>query len=178
MPKLPIIMFCFLCFTSSANGQNNRGQRYLAALSFLQTNPEVRKEIKQAFPKLLRDKKRCLQFTVDSLVQPIPLYFFDGEIKPENLGLSDSLIRNDQKFNREYGFEPYVCQYLSVVSMSEQSEMVLIFSKPINNFLIAEILDKRLYTGRFKQGFALQMLFLFNESGKVADVFFTKTMYN
>lgn len=178
MQKLLIILFCFLYFISSANGQQNTGQRYLAALSFLQTNSEVRKEIKQAFPKVLRGKKRCPQFTIDSLIQPIPLYFFDGKVEPENLGLSDSLIRNDQEFNREYEFEPYVSQYLSVISMNEQSEMVLIFSKPINNFLVAEILDRRLYTGRFKQGLALQILFLFNENGKVADVFFTKTMYN
>lgn len=178
MQKLLIILFFFLYFASPVNGQNDKGRRYLAALSFLQTSPKVRNELKQIFPKLLRSKKRCPQFSIDSLVQPIPLYSFEGKIKPKELGLSESSIKDDQKFNREYGFEPYVSHYLSVVSVNEKSKMVLIFSKPINNFLIAEILDRRLYTGRFKQGFALQILLLFNKSGKVADVFFTKTMYN
>lgn len=173
-----LLIFCLLCFTSSINGQDNKDQRYLAALSFLQTSPEAKKEIKQAFPKLLRGKKSCPQLAVDSLVQPIPLYFFDGEIRPEELGLPDSLIKNAQGFNKEYGFEPYVSQYLSLVSMNQQPKMVLIFSRPINNFLVVEILDRRLYTGRFKQGPALQALFLFNKSNKVADVFFTKTRYN
>ncbi|MEM9884716.1 MAG: hypothetical protein AAF849_02420 [Bacteroidota bacterium] len=179
MQTISILTLCFvLLFTVSVSGQNDEGQRFIAALSFLQSNKEVKKEIRKTFPRKLRSKKECQQYIVDSLVRFIPIYFFEGQVKPQKLKLYDRFIKDDGLFKEEYGFEPYVSENLSVISGNKTSKLILTFSKPTNNFILADILSKDLYVGGHKHGITLQMLLLFSKEGKVVEVFFSKTMYN
>lgn len=100
-----------------------------------------------------------------------------------NLDLTKLKLMDKQQHREKYHFDlERNTLFNELIPNTAHSKMYLLFSKPINNYLIAEFIikttDNEIDLVKFKTGPAMQLLFIFNENDIVAEVYISRGYYN
>lgn len=167
------ILTCCLLFNGMVDTQNCDNDKYAFAIAYLQSEVKSIEIISKTFPKKIRRRDKAVFFEMDSMVKPIPIYYFGNVVN-----LREVITISSEDFDNNYYFDAYKSEFLCHYSKPNKSKFILSFSKPINNILICEIFDKDLYNGSIKLGYAVQALFLFDKNNTIENVIFKSTMYN
>lgn len=177
MLKMKFLLVCFWLAPFLASSQANLKNTYLTSLIYLTSNENVKLKIKETFPYLYKKKQNCVSFNSYGEVAFIPIEGFDKRLFFKNSVLDTSIVNNRSLFNEKYDFESYTDSLLLNVLPKSNTNLFIIFSKPIGNMLLAEVLDYELCRS-YKMGSALRFLFFFNDKGLVEKVFSTKIHYH
>jgi len=180
MQYISIFLFLFPLFIK-ANAQTISEDRYLLALIYLQTNEEINAEIKRIFPKVSRKKDSFVKLQISDRISFLRLLYFRDQLTKNNYRINSNLISNSKMYYDKYYFKPYEDKLLKSISSfgSNDSPLFLTFSKPVDNYLVAEISrfnPKEMTSIKF--GKAMQLFFKFDANGFIEDVLYTGCQYN
>jgi len=154
--------------------------KYLTALIYLKTNSDINKEIKKFKNQWLKKEKvknnNVEQFNISKFISYLPI----PDLKIE---LNDNYSRTDSKLHREkYYFDLEENILLQKLIPNSQSQLYLLFSKPIDNYLIAEfminITGNEIDMVKYKDGPTMHLLFVFEENNIVKEVFISRSYYH
>lgn len=168
--------------------ENPENQPYLSCLFFLRTDKEINTELRNYFKPQLKKSKMLnddyLLFNVSNEVYFQPIHNFkDNEgFNYQELDLDYSLIENKSEYNSSYFFDLYKDEFLSKLMPKNSSPLSISFSKPVNDYLLAEIyIDKGVgetIPSKIKRGTYVHILFVFDETGLVGKALVSGYHYN
>ena len=175
------ILFILIFLISSfkiAYAQDSIDSKYLHALLYLKTNEDVNKKIKWTFKKSLKLKKKekFVDFHIQKEIRFMNINQFESELKKKDYGIKEDkeLLDDFKLYTEHYDFANYEEDRLGELISSPDSDLVLVFSKPTNNYLIAIMLDSRVTRdGKSLLGRSIMFLFVYDEHGLVKDVAFS-----
>ncbi len=179
---ISIYIGIFLATSSfNLNGQECRNYQYASAALELETSIEIKKEIKRVFKKEFRKKRKKIEFNISNQIDYLSLYgTFDKQL--DSIFFQKNDLSQDEESKEKYDdqqrFESYKSECLHQLIHFRNTFLELRSSKPKENYLIAELLDKRINQGQVKFGKAIQFLFLFDEKGIITKVYNNARMYN
>ncbi len=173
-----LFVYCLICYSLACKAQDCIDSKLLTALVYIKYNPDINEKIKKTFPYLIKKKENWIDFKINEELSFIPIYFFSYKLNEETVRLSKELLTDRKKYKDQYFFNSYKINILSNFSKTKNSKIILTLSKPVNNFLIVEFLDAEANIGSIKMGPALQLLFIFDPSGLINDVFTASPIYN
>jgi len=180
--KLILIIIIINCSFSYAKAQYKVDSRYVVSLLYLKSNMSINKKIKKVFSYTTKKKKKYVDFNFYGEISFIDISYFENQLHSELyefIKLDKELITNRNQYDVKYSFDSYIDESLVGLLDSINSNLFIRFSKPVNNYIIAEILDRRMnHASYIKMGNAAQILFIFNENGTVKDVIFSSFHYN
>ena len=108
----------------------------------------------------------------------IGLHILNSKLRENRWGLDSLLIRDRPLFNSRYYFKTYNLPGLSRLIADTISRIVLTFSRPFENYLIAEILDSGYSSSnRSKIGNGISFLFIFDEDGSIKKALYSVSIY-
>lgn len=175
-----ILFLCFF-FTSSCklNAQQDEGCKYLAVITHIRTNQTVSEKLKQFFPALVKRKQLFVDFGLCDKVSFLNISGFEARLKEKKYILNDTLINNPNLYYKRHYFISYESDLLRQIKWNTESKLFLSFSKPIDNYLIAEItdFDPGKYGGS-KFGKGMKMFIKLNTSGLVDEILFSGAVFN
>jgi len=180
MYKLKIILLSFLfVFTKPVFAQSGDECKYFEVLTYLHTNRTINEQIKKYSLGIVKLKTKFVEFNVSPWVEFLQIVDFRDRANPDNVSISKELINDDKLFYKKYYFDPFKSHLLDSVIERNESKLYLTFSKPIENFLIAEILNfnSEMLRGA-KYGRGVRMLFIFNSTGSIKNVIFNNALYH
>jgi len=175
MKKILIILI--LLFNLSVFAQKNLDSKYLTALIYLKTNSEINQKIKDYREHWLKNKKsknNIESFNISKYIS----YLSIPNIKEEL-----DIFKIDSKKHREkYYFDIEENILFNELLPNINSKIYLLFSKPIDNYLIAEFMinssNNEIDMVTHKTGPAMHLLFVFGENNIVKDVYVSYSYYN
>src|SRR5690606_33401608 len=89
---------------------------------------------------------------------------------------------NKNEHRIKYYFDMYENELFNELFPKNQSKIYLLFSKPIDNYLVAEFMinstGEEIDLSLNKQGPAMHVLFIFGENGIVKDAYIASSYYN
>lgn len=174
-----IIIFVLLIgFFSITYGQGSIDDKYLVSLIYLKSNKNAVSKIKKTFSYLTKKKDKCIDFNVSDQISFLPILFFGDQLEKQDIGIAFELVKDRNLYKEKFNFETYSLPYLKELIDRSDSRLILTFSKPIDNYLIAEFLDSELNISDIKMGHALQFLFKFSEEGLIEKVLYATPHYN
>ena len=89
------------------------------------------------------------------------------------------MIFDHNAYRKQYYFDTYRSEYLKQLMDPNDSKLFLTFSKPVGNFLIIEIGSMNPENYSIRQfGLGMTILFTFNSSGLVDEIFYSAAAYN
>lgn len=150
--------------TVSAQQSCDSMHLYIAALAYLRIDSEFDQTLKRAFGKK-SSKGELLSLSVSEMVRFTPLTAHEAVIASDHHLKDDHVLyRSRQDFFDRYYFEPDSCNLLRHFSVTDPSKTVLVFSRPFDNYMIAEVFDTRLsLEGSVRNGRAVSILFAFQD---------------
>lgn len=172
-----VVAILFSLFCLKGSGQDSINNKYLLAIIYLKTNGEINKDIKKAFPYIGNKRDRFVDFNMNNEVWFLPIYFFDNQLNRNSYGIDTAMIRNRSSFKEKYYFEHFQYSIFNKIMDSKNSRLLFTFSKPSDNFLLAEMIDTQLgASNELKIGPSIQFLFIFKD-GLIEKVFCTRNHY-
>ncbi len=173
--KVMKILFLFVCSLLLLNplfGQDIDDNKYVSAITFLKQNKELKKELRKA--KFISRRQMCsdLNFIIaDSL-------FFLSSSEFSNTGIS--LFKSSEKYDEEYFFKPLYAGDLKNLEYLNFN-CAVIFSKPVQNTLILEIVPVSQLKSAFTKprlGTGIKVLLVFENNDSVESYFYETIAYN
>lgn len=168
-------------FFLPAKSQSNDECRYLMALTYLRTNTQINEEIKGLFSriKLIKKKDKFVEFHLSNRVDFLSITGFKEDLDSTNFGIGKELINNYKLYHEKYFFESFRSEFLRRIAEPNESKLFLTFSKPVENYLVAEIgnFDPELYQTK-KFGLGMKIFFKFDSSGLIENVLYARSAYN
>ena len=167
-----------LILNESIYSQTPNDCRYLSALLYLHTNIKVSETIKLNFPKVTNKKEKYVEFHLANRVDFIGISPFKKGITSSDFKIDEESFDNNLYY-KKYFFESYRSEFLKKLNVPNESKLYLRFSKPIENYLIAELgsYDPEIYrTAKF--GFALLFFFEFDSNGLIENVLYSGLTYH
>jgi hypothetical protein len=166
---------------NQAKSQSNDECKYLMVLNYLRTNIKVNERLKLMFVKrkLANKRDKYVDFKISPKVTFMSLGGFRDSLKSSELGISEVLIENYERFRDKYYFSSLNLDFLKKIDQANNSQLYLTFSKPIGNFLVVEIgsTDPEII-GIRHFGIGVTLLFIFDSSGFILKVFDQYGVYN
>jgi hypothetical protein len=163
--------------TLQTNAQDTINRKYLVALLHLKSDTAIINRMVSTFYPY-ETNRTSVEFIVHDEVWFHPLNTFRSFLEENDWGIDKSIISDKKVFEDKYYFEPHKMPLVSLLLPPTNSKLVLTFSKPVGNFLMAEMLDGRVNsTNTFKTGNAIEFLFIFDENGLIKKVFATSPVY-
>jgi hypothetical protein len=157
--------------------QDTIDKKYLVSLLYLKSDKEINHKIRSAF-YFSDTSNAAVDFSVHDEIWYHPLYSFSSSLRENNWGIDSSIINSKSLFKERYYFDSIKMPLISKLLPPSDSKILLTFSKPFGNFLLAEMLDGRINsTNTFKTGRAIEFLFLFDENGLIKKVLNNITVY-
>jgi hypothetical protein len=128
---------------------------------------------------VLKKKQLFVDFGLYEKVTFLNIAGFEARLKEKKYLLNDTLINNPNLYYKRYYFIPYESEMLRQLKWNTESKLFLSFSKPIDNYLIAEVtdFDPNKYGGS-KFGKGMKMFIKLNTVGLVDDILFTGAVFN
>ncbi|MBN8687590.1 MAG: hypothetical protein J0M10_11235 [Chitinophagales bacterium] len=181
MRYLNKLLFYILLFSifHEANAQQDEGCKYLAVVSYIRTNYAVNDKIKLFFPHAAKKKQLFVEVGLYEKISFLNISGFEVRLKEKKYILDEKIITNPNLYYDKYYFTPYISSFLEQVKWQSESKLFLSFSKPIDNYLIAEITDFN--PGKYggsKFGKGMKMFIKFNTMGLVEDILYTGAIFN
>lgn len=154
--------------------------KYLISIIYIKSNDALKDEIRSFFKKDIPKKSSEISFHVSDKITFIDVYPYRDEIAPIlNSKLGFSVFDSKEGFKKNYMFEPVESGYMKELLPTSSQNLTLQFSKPIDNFLVAELMNfDSNKTNGIKFGKGLRMLFVFNKKGLVDRVYTKSFIYN
>lgn len=182
MKNVIYILFLLLCINGLFS-QEIEDNRYLTSLLYLKTNQEVNNKVKKYFKRDLKKTKLLksdyILFNLSNQVRFQSMTDFDESIDYDKYDIDKSLVSNRKLYNKKYGFDSYgKSELFSELIPSNESPLCLVFSKPIDNYLIAEISVGDCSDTGIKRGTVVHLLFLFKNTGAIDQVYIKGFHYN
>ena len=172
-----IIAMLFISFNVQSQDIDSK---YLMAIIHLKSDVELNKNIKTFFKREIRRKSKFVPFDVSDRISFIGIEpFKDSVLSNQNKFDFETEILNELgDFQKKYYFKSVENKLLNNLLPITDDNLVLTFSKPIGNFLVAQVAHRNMsYSGiRFGKGFVI--LFLFDENGMIAKTFEQTFVYN
>lgn len=176
--RILLLIICIISLSKSTYGQHNIDCAYIHAILYFKTNEYINSEIKRVFSNTIKIKRK--EKIVDFRVREEVVFmnisgFSDEKNKKMNALIEDKDLLNDSgMYAEKYGFDTYKEELLGKLVPPTTSELVLVFSKPTNNYLIAIMLDSKLSNnGESLIGKSIMFLFIFDENKFVKDIVLT-----
>ena len=167
----------FMLITMNLNAQSSIDNKYLQAILYLKIDKSTNKLIKHTFRNEFDEKEKFIKFNILNRIEYLKIGRFRDKLRKNNHGISTDLIYNPQLYDSIYYFEPYTIPLLDNVLSKNNSKIYLTFSKPINNYVVAEIMynhyqnpydqSTNIY---FKSGTHISFIFFFDSNGMIKDV--------
>lgn len=167
-----LIVFFFLIQVSVfAQEKTHLDKKYLTALIYLKTNNEIKHRIikfQKHWTKVKRKEIRNNEnFNLSKYIVYLPI---------PKVGQSDiKLLENKY-------FDTTEVEEIKKLIPVNNSKFYLFYSKPIQNYLVAELLliptKNEIDALSNKQGPAINILFIFDEDDIVEDVYISQSYYN
>lgn len=184
-----MVFIALLLLLAMPKPQQADETKYLASLLYLKTNAEINGKIKKYFKRQLKKNEMdCdfLSFNVASDIYFQPLSNFQDQINYDKYPVRKEFVNDPLKYKRIYGFESYRSDLLTQLIPRNSSRLYLAFSKPVNNYLIAEFyvqedsFEHKLSSVNetLKRGTFVHLLFFFKKDGSVDDVYLSGFHYN
>lgn len=173
--KYIIVVIAFLFFTFSAKSQTSDECKYLTVLIYMQTNTQVNEQVKLFFPRQTKKKDKYVEFNLSALISFVSISNLQERL--EKYMTSDTLLNDSRSFYKKYYFDSFKSEFLENLMEQTDSKLFLTFSKPINDFLLAEINDFEPYGSR-RFGKGMTVFFKFDKTGLVQSVEFGGAAYN
>jgi len=190
---------CFICFAfyipQKGIGQLNNDSvlRYKQAAQYFSTN---RKTVQEKWISMFDDNKKRKAYYEKSrkefnliITNSIcfqQIFHFKKQISDSNIFVNHTYeeLNNLQTYENKFYYEPYISDALSEITNSDSLSKIdteyfsIKFSKPLNNYLIAEVSDSPLslkYCHVPFRGEVLHVLFLFDKKNILEKVLFSHT---
>lgn len=176
---LPLLLFILL--GGIAYGQGCEERAYSSSLLFILKNKEVIEKTKRVFRSEARSSKNCLQLTVSGRIEYIPIYGFFSDYL--SLSQIDNITKRGEGvspklYDMKNAFESYELSYLEKLLPENGSNLMIRFSKPMDGYILAEILDRRINFGKKRYGKSVQLLIIYDENYIVQNVHLSARLYN
>jgi len=177
--NLFLIFLLTTCNCTFSQNKTSVDLKYLTAIIYLKTNPQINNEIKKFEEKWLtkQTNPECISdFNLSESIMYLPI--------PEiNLTSLESNLKISHKLHREqYYFDSEKVENLKNIIPNRKSKLYLLFSKPIDNYLIAEFLinstNNELDLIIHKKGPVMHLVFIFDETGAVKKALISYSYYN
>lgn len=173
----------FISFFAFSQGAVSVGSKYQEALNFLKMNVEMNQEIKSFHNRWLKKEKlgkhEKVQFNLSKYIKFLPFPDLKEGAKEEFLKISKEPYR---LYREKYYFDTEEHKVFEGLLPETESKIYLVFSKPTDNYLIAEFLIKstpyEIDLIGHPTGPAMNILFVFDEQGKVEDYYTSYSYYN
>ncbi len=176
-----IYICLFVMVFLEINAQSLDNQKYLLAVLHLKSDSALQQRVKSFFKKVWK-KKEVIDFNVSpniAFIAPILIGYTDI-----NDSYLDSLkdLSNIQTYRETYRFPAYTNSFLKKVFPEDSHTMTLVFSKPIENHLVAEMQHRVIAQSNegasTKIGYTFQFIFTFDSEGVIEDVISKPAVYN
>ena len=174
------VFFIFCVPILNINAQESLDEKYLVALIYLKSDIDINSEIKKTFQnwQTSLQKEKYVNFNISKRIEFLSLLWFEKELKTGLYNVDSTHYTNLDIYYEKNYFSFFCNDRISklVSSQEKKNKLYLTFSKPVDNFLLAEICvnyypeysDKH-GSGK-KMGNAIQFLFIFNENGLIENV--------
>lgn len=181
------LMLIFLYIqTSIAQQEQKVSPKYLTTLIYLKTDKEINQKIRNFNNKWLKKQKikknECVDFNLSKYVSYMPIPDLNYEVDYAKYTDSDSLVDNNKSHREKYNFELQEVPEFKKLVPNTESKLYLLFSKPIDNYLIVEFMIKtsnhEIDMSTLKRGPALHLLIFFDDNGLVEKVYTSGSYYN
>ena len=150
----------------------------LLAIIHLQTDDEAKQKINAAFPYMKKLNQKEQGFFINQDVWYISLQVFNETIVKHPHGFDSSGLFG-RSFDSIHYFFPYLDTLHSKIIDRKSKRLFLTFSKPIDNILIAELLDSTfIQSPNFRLGYCLRILFVYNDKGMIEKAFYNSAYFN
>lgn len=179
MKMVYLIIFLNSIIGTHAYTQDSINNKYLLSLIYLKTDYQINQQIKNVFPELVKKKDKVIEFKLRDEIWFLNIHLFQRQLNKQNYGLDSAIINNWRFFEKEYYFKPFRVESLKKIIRPSDSKIILTFSKPFGNYLLAEMLDSRLLSSEARKfGKSMMFLFIFNSEGLIENVLHSSTHYN
>lgn len=172
-----VLIFFFLSTSFSSFCQEDLDKRYLLATIYIKSDSQINRRILETYKYAFDSTKKIADFKVEEEIWYLPLQYFDEELESDNRGVNPEWISNRNLFKSKFYFNPFRIPFLSKIVPPSKSPLQLTFSKPFDNFLIAEILDSDHANNKNKSGKGIEFLFIFGNDGFIKEVIYTIITY-
>lgn len=176
-----IFLLLLSAFYAASYGQDTVDVKYQAVINFLKSDSASNNRIAKTFEYLPESESRPVKFNIGKEIWYLSLSYFQNELQKNNYGIDSMLIRYDALFKTKYEFNTFELPAVQQLVPANNSNIVLTFSKPFGNYLIAEMLWKSSNgwkRGRFPRGRFITFLFIFNNEGLVSNVLYCSGIYH
>jgi len=171
-----ILFFCNPVYVFS----QELDSKYPLSIIYLEFNQELNKEIRNFFKKDIPKKSKNIPVHISDEIAFIDIEPFKDEISTiSQFPISLDVLTVRSAFKNQYKFEPFKNEVMTDLLPIKSDNLVLHFSKPIDNILAVELTDFDLkLTNGIKFGKGFRILFLFNEKGLIENYFWKTFIYN
>lgn len=179
--KKIIIQTLFLIAVISVNSQTSDQCKYLIVLTYIRTNTDINDKIKVFFPRTVRKKDKYVEFNLSDRVDFIGISHFKERIQADTIryGITQELLNDNKAYIKKYFFESFRSDFLKKIAERNSSRLFLTFSKPVDNYLVAELGDfNPEINQKVKYGKGMLMFFKFDTSGIIEEVLYSGSAYN
>ncbi|TAE47184.1 MAG: hypothetical protein EAZ06_09545 [Cytophagales bacterium] len=170
MKKIILVIISFFNLIS-VKSQSNNDCRYLMVITYLKSDSAIIQKVKNTFLGKKKNKVG-LDFSVHKGIQFLDLSSF----KLDSIECKPLLkyLGNEKKFN------PYNSVFLEKLKLKSNTTYHLIFSEPIENYLVVEFCNYAPpeINRKIKFGLGLRILFRFDEFGIIDYVVSSRVAYN
>lgn len=178
---LSLTILLLLSYNSRA--QSSEDFKYLMILNYLNSDSTIIEKIKGLYKQigLISKKEKHVDFKIVDTVAFFYLstFKFHDTLKSSELGIEQTLIDSSNLYREKFYFEPYESPFLKRLSSRKDSPLYLTFSKPIGNYVIVELNNKRNNPiGMRKVGLAMSILFIFDTDGFIQRTSIQSGVYN
>ena len=175
-----IIVFLLIQVNVLAQEKTQLDRKYLTALIYLKTNVDIKDQILTFQKKWTKSKKRDIMtddnFNLSKYVVYLPI-----PSSNQNDSIATFLSRNSKLLENNF-FETLEIKAFNKLVSVNKSKFYLFYSKPIGNYLIAEMLllssGNEIDQLSHKQGPAMNIMFVFDEDDIVQKVYVSHSYYN
>lgn len=178
--KYIIVLFLLLQVNVFAQEKTELDRKYLTALIYLKTNNEIKEEISEFQKHWTKNNRRNVEADDNFNLSKYIVYLPIPKISEENS--KSSFLFGDINLTENKYFETTEIESFNNLLPANNSKFYLFYSKPIGNYLIAEMLlltsGNEINQLSHKQGPAMNILFVFNEDDIVQKVYISHSYYN
>ena len=148
--------------------------KYLTALIYLKTDTSINQEIQKFKKHWLKKEVNNNDFNLSEYISYMPVPYLDEKLEDNDFEVNAQLHKEKYYFDTEQnikfkGLIPFV-----------KSNLYLLFSKPINNYLVAEFAINT--TGNeidmIENGPIIHLLFIFDENDLVKNLYVSYSYFN
>lgn len=178
--KYIIVLFLLLQVNVFAQEKTELDRKYLTALIYLKTNNEIKEEISEFQKHWTKNNRRNVEADDNFNLSKYIVYLPIPKISEENS--KSSFLFGDINLTENKYFETTEIESFNNLLPANNSKFYLFYSKPIGNYVIAEMLlltsGNEINQLSHKQGPAMNILFVFNEDDIVQKVYISHSYYN